>query len=146
MLQQALLNDLRGKVMEAWSHYVPHPFPFYEVVLGFMWVVYAWETYLSYRQRRQIYTNTAPPAILAKKGIITKERHASTRAYNLDKSSFSMFSAFVSHVETNLIFYYTLMPMLWRWSGWCLGEVTTWLGPDTVAWIKGNAIATEVRT
>ncbi|KAF6770957.1 hypothetical protein AHF37_10751 [Paragonimus kellicotti] len=77
----------------------------------FIWLIYAWETYLDYRQRRTIQKTSSPPVELS--DLITEEEFLKSKAYALDKSSFSFVHDAYDTAVVTVILCYHLVPWLW---------------------------------
>ncbi|CAH1799363.1 unnamed protein product [Owenia fusiformis] len=87
----------------------------FNAVLVFLWVMYAWETYLSSRQRNLYRTVTEVPQELEK--VLDAETFEKARLYSLDKSVFGFWHGIWGQIESTLILIYGGMPFLWRFSG-----------------------------
>nr|XP_058962488.1 CAAX prenyl protease 1 homolog [Pocillopora verrucosa] len=84
-------------------------------VVGFLWLTYLWENYLSYRQHKVLkYTKDVPDEL---KDTLDHESFEKARVYQLDRSSFGFVSGAYSQVETTLILLLGGIPFLWRISG-----------------------------
>jgi len=83
-------------------------------VIAFSWIMYAWETYLSHRQRSLYKSTTSVPLEL--KDTIDDETFQKSRAYSIDKSIFGFWSGLYSQVEGTLILTLGGIPYLWRLS------------------------------
>ncbi|CAN1293166.1 CAAX prenyl protease 1 homolog [Linum perenne] len=86
-------------------------FPFLEVVVGFMIVMYIFETYLDLRQLAAYKLLTLPRPL---QGVISQEKLEKSRAYSLDKSYFSFVHDFVSIVLDSAILWYGILPWVWK--------------------------------
>ncbi|XP_052245324.1 CAAX prenyl protease 1 homolog isoform X1 [Dreissena polymorpha] len=84
-------------------------------IFVFMWLVYLWETYLSYRQRELYRTVTKIPENIS--SIMDQETYEKARLYNLDKSTFGFYVGVWGEIEHSLILIYGGIPFLWRVSG-----------------------------
>ncbi|KAH3726789.1 CAAX prenyl protease 1 homolog [Dreissena polymorpha] len=84
-------------------------------IFVFMWLVYLWETYLSYRQRELYRTVTKIPENIS--SIMDQETYEKARLYNLDKSTFGFYIGVWGEIEHSLILIYGGIPFLWRVSG-----------------------------
>ncbi|XP_050393950.1 CAAX prenyl protease 1 homolog [Patella vulgata] len=84
-------------------------------VLVFLWIVYGWETYLSYRQRKIYRTATVVPNELEK--VLDQETFEKARLYGLDKSNFGFWSNLYSQIESTFILLIGGLPWLWTKSG-----------------------------
>ncbi|XP_041353885.1 CAAX prenyl protease 1 homolog [Gigantopelta aegis] len=87
----------------------------FRAVVGFMWVMYLWETYLSWRQRNVYKTSTKVPDVL--QDVLDKETFEKARLYQLDKSNFGFWSDLYSQVESTLILVCGGLPFLWTLAG-----------------------------
>ncbi|XP_038059129.1 CAAX prenyl protease 1 homolog [Patiria miniata] len=91
------------------------PQTIFQYVFIFFWVMYVWESYLSYRQR-QVYRNTAEvPAPL--RDILDHETFEKSRLYQLDKSSFGFWQGVFSQLESSAILLYGGIPYMWGVAG-----------------------------
>jgi len=82
--------------------------------LGFMWVMYMWETYLSYRQHKvYVETKEIPVELTDSLDIETFEK---SRLYQVDKSKFGFWSSLYGQIESSLILVYGGIPFLWAFS------------------------------
>ncbi|KAI0232186.1 CAAX prenyl protease [Lamellibrachia satsuma] len=84
-------------------------------VVIFIWIVYLWESYLSYRQGCLYKSAHEVPAEL--KDVLDKETFEKARLYQIDKREFGFWSGLYSQVETTLILYLGGLPFLWAFSG-----------------------------
>lgn len=91
------------------------PESIFYAVFAFMWLVYLWESYLSYRQRELYRTVTHIPEKL--KGVMDQETYEKARLYNLDKSNFGFWVGIWGEIEHSLILLYGGIPFLWNISG-----------------------------
>ncbi|XP_067145248.1 CAAX prenyl protease 1 homolog isoform X2 [Centruroides vittatus] len=84
-------------------------------VLGFNWLVYLWETYLSARQYR-VYKNAAsvPPELI---GIMDQTTFNKARAYHLDTAKFSFFCSLVKQFVTTAVLIFEVNYHIWYLSG-----------------------------
>lgn len=87
-------------------------------VLGFQWIVYVWESYLSSRQRYLARTVETVPDTL--KDVLDQETFTKARLYQLDKSTFGFWQGLYSQLESTLILVFGGFPFLW----WYAGEIT----------------------
>jgi len=82
--------------------------------LGFMWIMYLWESYLSYRQHKiYVHTKEIPVELI---DSLDKETFEKSRLYQIDKSKFGFWSSLYSQVESTLILVYGGIPFLWAFS------------------------------
>ncbi|CAL1398866.1 unnamed protein product [Linum trigynum] len=89
-------------------------FPYLETVVGFMIVMYIFETYLDLRQLAAHKLLTLPRSL---QGVISQEKFEKARAYSLDKSYFSFVHDFVTIVLDSAILWYGVLPWFWKVSG-----------------------------
>ncbi|XP_076445131.1 CAAX prenyl protease 1 homolog [Babylonia areolata] len=98
----------------------------FQAVVIFSWVVYAWETYLSSRQRKVVEKYTKVPDVL--EGVLDTETFDKARLYQLDKSTFGFWYGLFSQVESTLILVLGGIPYLWAVAGRIIGHYG--FGPD----------------
>ncbi|KAL0347794.1 UNVERIFIED_CONTAM: CAAX prenyl protease 1 [Sesamum calycinum] len=89
-------------------------FPYMEAVVGFMILVYLFETYLDLRQHTALKLPTLPRPLL---GVISQEKFEKSRAYSLDKSHFHFVHELVTIVMDCAILYFGILPWFWKRSG-----------------------------
>ncbi|PIM99793.1 Metalloprotease [Handroanthus impetiginosus] len=89
-------------------------FPFMEAVVGFMILVYLFETYLDVRQHIALKLTTLPRPLV---GVISQEKFEKSRAYSLDKSYFHFVHGFVTIIMDSVILYFGILPWFWKRSG-----------------------------
>ncbi|XP_051145144.1 CAAX prenyl protease 1 homolog isoform X2 [Andrographis paniculata] len=89
-------------------------FPFMEAVVGFMILMYMFETYLDRRQHAALKLPTLPKPLL---GVISQEKFEKSRAYSLDKSYFHFVHEFLTIVMDSGILYFRILPWFWKRSG-----------------------------
>ncbi|GAB2271745.1 CAAX prenyl protease 1 [Dionaea muscipula] len=89
-------------------------FPYLEAVVGFMILVYIFETYLDLRQHAALKLPTLPKPLV---GVISQEKFKKSRAYTLDKSNFHFVHEFVSIILESAILYFGILPWFWKKSG-----------------------------
>ncbi|KAH3726694.1 hypothetical protein DPMN_052563 [Dreissena polymorpha] len=77
-------------------------------IFVFMWLVYQWETYLSYRQRELYRTVTKIPENIS--SIMDQETYEKARLYNLDKSTFGFYVGVWGEIE-HLVIAFILCPI-----------------------------------
>ncbi|KAK8693555.1 hypothetical protein V6N13_071133 [Hibiscus sabdariffa] len=87
-------------------------FPCMEAVVGFMILMYLFETYLDIRQHAALKLPTLPNTLV---GVISQEKFEKSRAYSLDKSHFHFVHEFVT-ILIGILFFGTL-PWFWKKSG-----------------------------
>ncbi|XP_060218554.1 CAAX prenyl protease 1 homolog [Lycium barbarum] len=96
-------------------------FPYLEAVVGFMILMYIFETYLDVRQHAAHKLPTLPKPLV---GVIGQEKFEKSRAYSLDKSYFHFVHEFVTILMDASILYFRILPWFWKRSG----EVLLYLG------------------
>ncbi|CAK9209810.1 unnamed protein product [Sphagnum troendelagicum] len=96
------------------------PFPYLEAVVGFMLVMYVFETYLDIRQHAALKLSSLPAPL---KGVVSQEKFEKARAYSLEKSQFHFVHAAVSIVEEAAILLLGLLPWLWLKTEVFLGQL-----------------------
>jgi len=84
-----------------------------ESVLAFLWVVYLFETYLDYRQRRKLYEEKLPSNL---QGTVSEEKYSQSRLYSLDKSTFDFYSSAFSQLEGTLVLWFGGLPWIWNYA------------------------------
>jgi STE24 endopeptidase len=89
------------------------PFPYLESVIGFMIVMYIFETYLDLRQHRA-YKKPNLSATL--KDVVSEEKFVKARGYSLEKSSFHFIHSAFSILEETAILLFGLLPWFWQQS------------------------------
>ncbi|KAL2536442.1 CAAX prenyl protease 1-like protein [Forsythia ovata] len=89
-------------------------FPYMEAVVGFMIIVYVFETYLDLRQHAALKLPTLPKPLM---GVISQEKFKKSRAYSLDKSHFHFVHEFVTILMDSAILYFGILPWFWKRSG-----------------------------
>ncbi|GAB5585559.1 zinc metalloprotease [Umbelopsis nana] len=85
-----------------------------EYVLGFSFVIYGLETYLSWRQYRK-YLEPKRPKNLA--DIVSEEDFAKAQAYGVDKSRFDFVATAYNQLQTVAMIVYDWLPLVWDYSG-----------------------------
>ncbi|KAH7653430.1 CAAX prenyl protease 1 protein [Dioscorea alata] len=88
--------------------------PYLEAVLGFIVLMYIFETYLDIRQHSALRLPTLPKAL---QGVISQDKFEKSRAYTLDKSRFHFIREAVSTLMDIAILYFGALPWLWKKSG-----------------------------
>ncbi|KAJ6679734.1 CAAX PRENYL PROTEASE 1 [Salix purpurea] len=89
-------------------------FPYMEAVVGFMILVYFFETYLDLRQHAALKLTTLPKTLV---GVISQEKFEKSRAYSLDKSHFNFVHELVTILLDSAILFYGILPWFWKKSG-----------------------------
>ncbi|KAI9089895.1 hypothetical protein K1719_028865 [Acacia pycnantha] len=89
-------------------------FPYMEAVVGFMILMYIFETYLDVRQHAALKLPTLPNTL---KGVISQEKFEKSRAYSLDKSHFRFVHEFVTILMDCAILLCGILPWFWKKSG-----------------------------
>ncbi|KAF8017076.1 hypothetical protein BT93_H2326 [Corymbia citriodora subsp. variegata] len=88
--------------------------PYMEAVVGFMILMYFFETYLDLRQHAAYKLPTLPKTL---EGVISQEKFEKSRAYSLDKSRFHFMHEFVSILMDSAILLFGILPWFWKKSG-----------------------------
>ncbi|KAL6565953.1 CAAX prenyl protease 1 [Orobanche hederae] len=89
-------------------------FPYMEAVVGFMILVYLFESYLDSRQHAALKLTTLPKPLV---GVISQEKFEKSRAYSLDKSYFHFVHEFVAILLNSTILYFGILPWFWKRCG-----------------------------
>uniref|UniRef100_A0A2P2M8T2 CAAX prenyl protease n=1 Tax=Rhizophora mucronata TaxID=61149 RepID=A0A2P2M8T2_RHIMU len=89
-------------------------FPYMEAVVGFMIIMYIFETYLDLRQLAALKLPTLPKTL---EGVISLEKFEKSRAYSLDKSYFNFVHDFVTILLDSAILLFRILPWFWKKSG-----------------------------
>ncbi|KVH97271.1 CAAX prenyl protease 1 [Cynara cardunculus var. scolymus] len=92
-------------------------FPYMEAVVGFMILMYIFETYLDLRQHTALKLPTLPKTL---EGVISQEKFEKSRAYSIDKSRFHFVHEFVTIVMDSAILLFGVLPWFWKRSGYVL--------------------------
>ena len=133
--QTEKIQQFNGKVIKCFSFKMNMDFPDYSplfvAVLLFKWVVFIWDEYLTFRQRRIVKTKTTVPEPLA--GVLDDDTMNKTRMYSLDKMTFGFWHSLYSEIETSVILVLFALPWLWDLCGDCLDQLP-W------SWAKGSEI------
>ncbi|CAK9156732.1 unnamed protein product [Ilex paraguariensis] len=89
-------------------------FPYMEAVVGFMILMYVFESYLDLRQHAALKLPTLPKTL---QGVISQEKFEKSRAYSLDKSYFHFVHEFVTILMDSAILLFGVLPWFWMSSG-----------------------------
>ncbi|KAL7002457.1 CAAX prenyl protease 1 [Sarracenia purpurea var. burkii] len=89
-------------------------FPYMEAVVGFMILMYIFETYLDWRQHTALKLPTLPKTL---EGVISQEKFEKSRAYSLDKSHFHFVHEFITILMDSAILFFGVLPWFWKRSG-----------------------------
>lgn len=89
-------------------------FPYMEAVVGFMILMYIFETYLDSRQHAALKLPNLPRTL---EGVISQEKFEKSRAYSLDKSNFHFVHEFVTILMDSAILFFGILPWFWKKSG-----------------------------
>ncbi|KAI4303380.1 hypothetical protein MLD38_039020 [Melastoma candidum] len=89
-------------------------FPYMAAVVGFMILMYLFETYLDLRQHGALKLPTLPKPL---EGVIGQEKFLKSRAYSLDKSHFHFIHEFVTILMDSAILLFGILPWFWKKSG-----------------------------
>ncbi|XP_010919128.1 CAAX prenyl protease 1 homolog [Elaeis guineensis] len=88
--------------------------PYLEAVLGFMILMYIFETYLDIRQHAALKLPSLPKPL---EGVVSQEKFERSRAYSLDKSQFHFVHEAVTILMDTAILYLGILPWFWKKSG-----------------------------
>ncbi|XP_010933964.1 CAAX prenyl protease 1 homolog isoform X1 [Elaeis guineensis] len=88
--------------------------PYLEAVLGFMILMYIFETYLDIRQHAALKLPRLPKPL---EGVVSQEKFEKSRAYSLDKSHFHFVHEAVTILMDTAILYFGILPWFWKISG-----------------------------
>ncbi|KAI7983962.1 hypothetical protein LOK49_LG15G00967 [Camellia lanceoleosa] len=89
--------------------------------LGFMTLMYIFETYLNLQQHAALKLPTLPKTL---EGLISQEKFEKSRAYSLDKSHFHFVHEFVTILMDSAILFFGVL--LWFWKR--LGDFLVYMG------------------
>ncbi|EQC35304.1 hypothetical protein SDRG_07015 [Saprolegnia diclina VS20] len=117
---------------EGWA---PSPVPYLEGTLVFVAAVYAFETYLDYRQHAKLHETSLPPALASAIAHIddvsnekepsllvqTQAKFEKSRLYSLDKSRFGFVTGAIHELEGVLLLLGGYLPFMWVLSGRLVG-------------------------
>uniref|UniRef100_A0A0N4Z9F4 CAAX prenyl protease n=1 Tax=Parastrongyloides trichosuri TaxID=131310 RepID=A0A0N4Z9F4_PARTI len=83
-------------------------------IFAFQWLIYVWETYLSWRQYQvHLKTEKRPKNV---EGIIEEAEFDKARLYKLDKHRFGFAQSAFSHIVNSLILWFEILPVMWTMS------------------------------
>ncbi|KAG0458780.1 hypothetical protein HPP92_021908 [Vanilla planifolia] len=88
--------------------------PYLEAVVGFMILMYVFETYLDVRQHGALKLPSLPKQL---EGVVSQEKFEKSRAYSLDKSHFHFVHEAVTILMDTTILYFGVLPWFWKKSG-----------------------------
>lgn len=88
--------------------------PYLEAVLGFMILMYIFETYLDIRQYGTLKLPRLPKQL---EGVVSQEKFEKSKAYSLEKSHFHFVHEVVTIVMDTAILYFGVLPWFWKKSG-----------------------------
>ncbi|KAL6124142.1 hypothetical protein ACLB2K_076657 [Fragaria x ananassa] len=89
-------------------------FPFLDVVVGSMILMYIFETYLDLRQHSALKLPTLPKTL---EGVISQEKFEKSRAYHLERSHFHFVHELVRILMDSAILFFKVLPWFWKKSG-----------------------------
>ncbi|KAF9602573.1 hypothetical protein IFM89_029872 [Coptis chinensis] len=89
-------------------------FPYLEAVVGFMIVLYFFETYLDLRQHAALKLPKLPKTL---EGVISQEKFEKSRSYSLDKSYFHFVHEAVTILMEASILSFAVLPLFWKKAG-----------------------------
>ncbi|KAH0855784.1 hypothetical protein HID58_084045 [Brassica napus] len=118
--------------------------PYMETVVGFMIVMYIFETYLDMRQHSALKLPSLPKTLV---GVISQEKFEKSRAYSLDKSHFHFVHEFVTILMDSAMLFFGILPWFWKLSGGFLSMVG--LDPEneilhTLSFLAGVMIWSQI--
>ncbi|KAG5381414.1 hypothetical protein IGI04_032884 [Brassica rapa subsp. trilocularis] len=118
--------------------------PYMETVVGFMIVMYIFETYLDMRQHSALKLPSLPKTLV---GVISQEKFEKSRAYSLDKSHFHFVHEFVTILMDSAMLFFGILPWFWKLSGGFLPMVG--LDPEneilhTLSFLAGVMIWSQI--
>ncbi|KAF9177960.1 hypothetical protein BGZ51_007587 [Haplosporangium sp. Z 767] len=96
-------------------------FPYKELVLGFMFIVFLWEEYLRYRHYRNLCSKVLPKALSE---YVTEEQFQKAQAYGRDKTRFGFVESVFNQIQSTLTLTMDFLPWLWAFSGEIMFKVT----------------------
>ncbi|XP_058086987.1 CAAX prenyl protease 1 homolog [Magnolia sinica] len=89
-------------------------FPYMEAVIGFMVLMYIFETYLDIRQHASLKLPILPKPLV---GVVSQDKFEKSRAYSLDKSNFHFIHGAVTILMDTTILFFGVLPWFWKRSG-----------------------------
>ena len=81
------------------------------LVIGFTWLTFVWDLYLSYRQYNVLKSTKTVPSQLT--GVMDQENLEKARNYNLDKTRFGFVSGVWGQCLSTVILWFNAIPGLW---------------------------------
>jgi len=90
-------------------------FPYFQLLIGFITVIYIIETYISYRQHKNYKIKTIPPKI-KKYNVITQEKFEKSQSYGLDKSNFGFIKDLYDQIHNMSFLLLGGLPLFWYYS------------------------------
>lgn len=118
--------------------------PYLEAVLGFMILIYIFETYLDIRQHAALKLPRLPKPLV---GVVSQENFEKSRAYSLDKSHFHFVHEAVTILLDTAILYFGVLPWFWKISG----NLVAYMGLDaeneiihTLSFLAGVMIWSQI--
>lgn len=118
--------------------------PYLESVLGFMVLIYIFETYLDIRQHTALKLPRLPKPL---EGVVSQEKFERSRAYSLDKSHFHFVHGAVTILMDIAILYFGILPWFWKISG----DLAVYMGLDaeneiihTLSFLAGSMIWSQI--
>lgn len=94
--------------------------PWKRLVIGLLWVVYLFETYISIRQLR-LYNKSTPPKALVPH--VSLDTFSKSQAYGKDKARLAIASDAIAHAYNLASVYFDLYALAWVWSGHLLAMI-----------------------
>jgi len=95
-------------------NYEEEIFPFKELIILFVVVVFLLETYLDYRQYKLLQVQVVPSVL---SDAISLEKFEKSQAYGRAKMKFGFVSSLFDFIQNLVIFHFDLLPQLWNYSG-----------------------------
>ncbi|KAJ6809183.1 CAAX prenyl protease 1-like protein [Iris pallida] len=118
--------------------------PYLEAVLGFIVLMYIFETYLDIRQHAALKLPSLPKPL---EGVVSEEKFGKSRAYSLDKSHFHFVHEAVTVLMDVAILFFGVLPWFWKKSG----EFVVYMGLNaenelihTLSFLAGAMIWSQV--
>ncbi|KOS15481.1 caax prenyl protease 1 [Malassezia pachydermatis] len=107
--------------IHAAEQYLDDPaIPWKGLVEGLLWVVYLFETYVSFRQYLMYYRRTAPKALIEH---VSHEDFVKSQKYGRDKARFGFIADGLNHVVNLASVHYNWSAHIWVWSGMLLTKL-----------------------
>lgn len=104
----------RGLVAHAEAFLDTPAVPWKPLITGLLWVVFAFETYVRWRQYRLYLLATPPKALMAH---VSHDDFVKSQRYNRDKATFTFVSSALTHAAALAAVHYNLSAHLWVLAG-----------------------------